>query len=297
MKNLPFTVIGGYLGAGKTTLLNHLLTKTIGKRIALLVNDFGSVNIDVGLITSNDGDMVLNLANGCMCCSLVDGFTVAVERIRQRAEQFDHVVIEASGVADPGRVAQYGLACGLHLDGIIILADAERIKAQVDNKYIGDTVVHQLSQGDLIILNKIDLVSSDELASLKHFLTSMAPSISILEAVNGDVPTEMVLGSYNLHHLQGSHVDHDHLFQSWKIEISDPLERRQIENFANNISRDIYRVKGFVYLAEDPTCRYIYQQVGTRFALLSGQNWQEEKPSTLLVAIGRQGAEVKLIIN
>ena len=115
--SLPFTVIGGYLGAGKTTLLNHLLTNARGLRVAVLVNDFGSVNIDVDLIRSHDGDTI-NLANGCMCCSLVGGFAQAIGQVRNRAESFDHVVIEASGVADPAKIAQYGQMYELPLDGI-----------------------------------------------------------------------------------------------------------------------------------------------------------------------------------
>lgn len=105
--NIPFTVLGGYLGAGKTTLLNHLLTNTQGLRIAVLVNDFGSVNIDVGLIRSHAGDTI-NLANGCMCCSIANNFALVMKELGDRRQDFDHIVIEASGVANPGKIAQYG---------------------------------------------------------------------------------------------------------------------------------------------------------------------------------------------
>jgi G3E family GTPase len=190
---LPFTVIGGYLGAGKTTLLNHLLANASGLRIAVLVNDFGSVNIDVELIRSHDGDTI-NLANGCACCSLVNGFTSAIGRIRDRAGDFDHVVIEASGVADPGKIAQYGQMYELPLDGIILVVDAELIRTQASNKYVGDTVLRQLSQADLIVLNKTDLVSAGDLASLRTWLADQTPGTPLIETVHSEVPIDVLLG-------------------------------------------------------------------------------------------------------
>jgi len=104
---IPFTVIGGYLGAGKTTLLNHILRNNDGRRFALLVNDFGSINIDAALIKNQDGETI-NLANGCICCTLAAGFASAIYTILERDPLPDHIIVEASGVADPHKVAQYG---------------------------------------------------------------------------------------------------------------------------------------------------------------------------------------------
>ena len=100
---LPFTVLGGFLGAGKTTLLNRLLTETQDTRFAVLVNDFGELNIDAGLVTRHDGKTI-SLSNGCMCCSMADGFLSTLSMVMDRANEFDHVVVEASGVANPGRI-------------------------------------------------------------------------------------------------------------------------------------------------------------------------------------------------
>ena len=147
---LPITIIGGYLGAGKTTLLNRLLTEAHGLRAAVLVNDFGEVNIDAALVTEHAGD-TLSLANGCMCCSMADGFAAAVARILKQGEKFDHVIVEASGVSDPGRIAETGRAFGLVVDGIIVVVDVEQIRSQAENKYVGDTVLRQLAQADMLI--------------------------------------------------------------------------------------------------------------------------------------------------
>ena len=152
----PFTVIGGYLGAGKTTLLNNLLTRSHGLRAAVLINDFGDVNVDASLIAAHDGDTI-SLANGCMCCSLSGGFASAIATILARAEHLDAIIVEASGVAEPGKIAQYGQMFGLPLDGVLVVVDAEQIRAQALNKYVGDTVLRQLGQADLMLLNKTDL--------------------------------------------------------------------------------------------------------------------------------------------
>jgi len=129
---LPLTVLGGYLGSGKTTLLNHLLTQADGIRVAVLVNDFGEVNIDAALITGHDGDTI-SLSNGCMCCKMADGFAAAIAEILKQANRFDHVIVEASGVAEPGKIAQTGQAFGLKVDGVLVVVDAEQVRNQAAN--------------------------------------------------------------------------------------------------------------------------------------------------------------------
>jgi G3E family GTPase len=300
---LPFTVIGGYLGAGKTTLLNHLLTNTQGLRIAALVNDFGSINIDADLIRSHAGD-TLNLANGCMCCSITDNFAVAVGQIRNRADEFDRIVVEASGVADPGKIAQYGQMYQLPLDGILVVADAEQVRTQAANKYVGDTVMRQFVQADLILLNKTDLVSPEDLASLRTWLAQLAPRTPVIESVQSQVPIEVLLGSHESHNHEAPlhehryeshheyhehHQTHAHAFETWTIKRSHPLTRQDLDRFAKGLGEEIYRAKGFVYLQDDPDRRYVYQQVGARWSLEPDVAW-DRAPQTQLVVIGRRGA-------
>lgn len=294
MKKLPFTVIGGYLGAGKTTLLNHLLSNTNGLRLAVLVNDFGSINIDVALIQRHDGDTI-NLANGCLCCSLVNGFATAIAQIRNRTDEFDHIIIEASGVANPAKIAQYGQMYQLPLAGIIVVADAEQVRTQAQNKYVGDLVIRQFSQGDLIILNKTDLVSSEELADLRTWFAQIADRKPIIESVNAQIPMEILLGQHedaiqSFFLLNTFNENHGDIFETLTVKRDNPLNRLAFEHFAVELGTKIYRAKGFVHLQDDPTFKYLYQQVGTRWILEPISLWDDELPQTRLVLIGRRGA-------
>jgi G3E family GTPase len=292
---LPFTVIGGYLGAGKTTLLNHLLTHAGGMRTAVLINDFGSVNIDASLIANHDGETV-ELANGCICCSLVNGFAVAVGRIRKRAADLDHIVIEASGVADPAKIARYGQMYQLPLDGILVVADAEQVKTQASNKYVGDTVLRQFSQADLVVVNKTDLVSKEELADLRAWLHQVSRGSPLIETVRSAAPLEVLLGTRRVRSHPAAETpgrnrpDHVNAYATWTIDRTVPVSRRSIGRLAAGLGKNVYRAKGFVHLKDDPERRYIYQQVGRRWSLEAGPAWESEPRRTLVVMIGRPGA-------
>ena len=286
---LPFTVIGGYLGAGKTTLLNHLLTQTQGRRMAVLINDFGDVNIDASLIADHDGDTI-SLANGCLCCSLVNGFAAAIHEVLRREDAFDHLVIEASGVADPAKIAQYGQMYELPLDSILVMVDAEQIGAQADNVYVGDTVLRQLQQADVLILNKTDLIDADSVAEVKQWLSERAPKTPILETRHAEVPHEIVFGhprESSPRNLVPHQAHHGGAFQSWTVKSRMPLTHSAIQHFAESLDDGIYRAKGFVHLQDDPGRRYIYQQVGSRWSLTPGPAWEPSTDETVVVVIGR----------
>jgi len=298
---LAFTVIGGYLGARTTTLLNHLLTNAAGLRVAVLVNDFGSVNIDLDLIRDHDGE-TMSLANGCLCCSLANGFAQAIGEIQRRASDFDHLVIEASGVADPAKIAQYGQMYQLPLDGVLVVVDAEQVRTQAENKYVGDTVLRQLAQADLLILNKTDLVPPETLAELRAWLAEQSPGTPLLETVRSEVPPDVLLGAEadrtevrgrtQHSHRHPSRDDHDHAstHRTWTLERAEPLTRADLERFASELGGDIYRAKGFVCRRDDPDRRYVYQQGGGRWDLQPGAPWEAGSPRTQLVVIGRAGA-------
>jgi G3E family GTPase len=293
--NLPFTVIGGYLGAGKTTLLNHLLSNADGLRLAVLVNDFGSVNIDAGLIRSHHGDTI-SLDNGCMCCSLVNGFASAIGQIRDRSHDFDHVVIEASGVADPGTIARYGQMYELPLDGVLVVVDAEQIRRQSTDKYVGDTVLYQLSQADLLVLNKIDLVSEETRSSLRTWLSEHSPGTPIIETVKSELPLDVLFSARTDREPTGvlsrkpHFAEHARCYETWTVERTGSVSRPAMERFATSLGSDIYRAKGFVCLEHDPQRRYVFQQVGHRWTLEPGDPINQADRRTLIVVIGRKGA-------
>jgi G3E family GTPase len=192
--SLSTIVLGGYLGAGKTTLLNHLLRHAQGRRIAVMVNDFGDIGIDVDLIESTDGE-VMNLAGGCICCSVGSDLVAALMALPQRAPPPDLVLIETSGVALPGSVARSArLAPGIEIDGVVVLVDAETIRIRAADRHVGDTVLQQLAEADLLVLNKIDLVDPPTLAATRQWLSGIAPNARIIESLDARVPPELILG-------------------------------------------------------------------------------------------------------
>ncbi|MEB3306360.1 MAG: GTP-binding protein [Cyanobacteriota bacterium] len=295
---LPFTVLGGYLGAGKTTLLNHLLAHAGGLRIAVLVNDFGSLNIDAALVRAHAGDTI-ELANGCLCCSLVSGFAEVLSQVKARAAEFDHVVIEASGVAEPLRVAQMAQSFGFPIDALLVVVDGEQIERQAADKYVGDVVQRQLRQADLLLINKLDLISQAQRAALPGCLEALAPGVPRLEMVRGQVPLALVLGCHHRASLPsplsdawpGSSTDawNGERFETWTLSCDRPLSREVLERFARGLPEGVARAKGFVVLAEAPGKPLLFQLVGQRWCLEPLQAGSA-MPCSHLVVIGLRGA-------
>jgi G3E family GTPase len=301
---LPFTVIGGYLGAGKTTLLNHLLADAIGLRIAVLVNDFGSLNIDAALVRSHAGDTI-ELANGCLCCSLVSGFAEVLSRVKARAADFDHVVIEASGVAEPLRVAQMAQGFGFPIEARLVVVDGEQIERQAADKYVGDVVRRQLRQADLLLVNKLDLISEEEREALRGALDTLALGVSRLEMERGELPLALLLGRHFGSALPsplsdcfpGSGADagetahrHDERFDTWILPCERPLTRLALERFATRLPAGLHRAKGFVVLADAPDQPHLFQLVGNRWSLEPAETGTVPAGGTALVVIGHRGA-------
>jgi G3E family GTPase len=288
-RSIPYTVLGGYLGAGKTTLLNNLLRNSQGLRIAVLVNDFGELNIDADLIASHNGETI-SLANGCICCSLVDGFMAALNELSRRADAIDHVIVEASGVSDPVKLGYYGSILNFELEGVIVLADAEQIREKAVNKYVGETVVRQLQGADLLVLNKVDLVSPAQLAEVHAWLAQTAPGVRVIESTFGQLPLSVLLGVHTSKGGEHDEHDHDHdhqqMYRTWRLGRREPLSQAEIEALMAGLPEGVLRAKGFVYLAEDPEHRHLLQRVGRRWTLTVAGSWGEIQRGTTLVFIG-----------
>jgi G3E family GTPase len=194
-RRIPFAVIGGFLGAGKTTLLNRLLrdngNRAEPRRIAVLVNDFGQVNIDAALIEGASSDTIA-LTNGCVCCQIGDELTTALVGVLEAAPPFDAIVVEASGISDPWRIAQIARADPtLEPEAIVVLVDASAARQQSADPLLEDSLARQLARADIVALNKIDLVAPDELARVRDWVREHARDVAVFEVVDANLPVPL----------------------------------------------------------------------------------------------------------
>ena len=261
---VPLTVIAGYLGAGKTTLVNRILAGADGRRLAVLVNDFGSLNIDADLIASHDGD-TYSLTNGCICCSIGDDLTATLYDVLQADAVPDEVVLEASGVADGAKFQAFaGDWHGLALRGVIVVADAETLPAKVRDRYVGDVVSRQVSEADLVILNKVDLVDAAQLDRARDVVASVGARAPVIEAVHANVPLDVIFDGPSPATRRAAEVvgvlDEGHGYASVVVtpEFGD---RASLDAYLAALPSAVVRAKGFVAVGGQP---HLVQRVGVR---------------------------------
>ena len=192
----PLTVIGGFLGAGKTSLLNHLLRMPNMPRCAVLVNDFGAINIDAGLLAGVRGDTIA-LTNGCVCCSIGDDLSNAMIRVLAATPPFDSIVVEASGISDPWRIAQIGLVDpDLRLESVVVVVDCDSILQQANDPLLRDGLRLQLVHADLLVLNKADLVTPEQMAQVLAWCQAACPQAVTVPATQGEIDPTLLGSSF-----------------------------------------------------------------------------------------------------
>ena len=296
----PFTVIAGFLGAGKTTLLNRILAQDHGIRFAVLVNDFGSINIDQSLITAHDGK-TLSLSNGCICCSLADGFMSTMLTLMNQTNTFDHIIIEASGVSKPQRIMDMArLDPALFADAIVTLVDAENFIDQQDDPAIGSMLIEQVQHADFLVLNKQDLVGAAEVGAVKARLQSINADATVIVASHSQVPLSLITGqavtsSDDVFNRQSEVADKafERLqpgmqispgsFFTMSFTCQQAVEPGAFERAVEQLDASVIRGKGFV--KGDDGGVYLWQRVGLRNTLTRVTDTLASQSSVVLIGM------------
>ncbi len=322
IQGIPVSIITGFLGSGKTTLLNHILTQQQGLKTAVIVNEFGEIGIDNELIISSD-DEIVELNNGCICCTINEDLVKTVQKILERKEKLDYLIVETTGVADPLPVAVTFLTTELRgktrLDSIITVVDCDNFYVKTKEESIA--AKQQITYGDVILLNKTDLVESQVVAKIEDKIRQQRPNARILRTVKGNVSLPLILSvglfesdryfqeeiSHSHHHEHADHHHHhehnhaahhhsDHLhedgFTSLSFETEQPLDIRKFQDFLDNqLPESVFRAKGILWL-KGSTARQIFHLSGKRFGIEDDEG--KGMPKNQLVFIGQNLEQEKL---
>jgi G3E family GTPase len=319
-RKIPVTVLTGFLGAGKTTLLNYILREKHGHKIAVIENEFGEVGIDGGLVLESTEE-IYEMTNGCVCCvgAVREDLVRIVRMLVERPEPLDHIIVETSGLADPYPVAQTffiddPIAQRVTLDAVVTMVDAKHIAAHLDDLVLDgrdNQAVDQVVCADRIVVNKVDLVTPHDIASLKERLRGLNATAEIVESSYAQIDLRTILGvganefaqqlveadgdrehDHHGHH-EEDHDDHHHdeSVTSVGIEVDADIELEALQTWLAELrasdATNLFRMKG-IFAVKGQPYRYVLQGVHDIIELRAAQAWGSEPRSSRIVFIGRE---------
>lgn len=354
IKITPITILTGYLGAGKTTLMNHILNNREGYKVAVIVNDIGEVNIDAkliadgGFIQEEDKGNVVPLSNGCICCTLKEDLMNQIVEIL-KTQKFDYILIEASGICEPLPIAQtiemlsqstvnYGLPKICRLDNVVTVVDALRLatefgcgedleKEDLDEEDIENLLIQQIEFCNVIVLNKVDEVTEEQLNQVKSVIKHLQPTAKIIETNYAKVPVKDIMFTNNFdfekiatsagwvkeleredneemehhHHEEHHHHDHDHDegeaeeygISTFVYTLRKPFNEMKFNKYVNEkLPSNVIRCKGLVWFANDNDMSYLFEQAGRQMSLSEAGYWLATAPKEELKEMIAQNPEI-----
>jgi G3E family GTPase len=304
MGKIPVTVITGFLGAGKTTLLNNLIQEYPEKKFAIIENEFGEANIDSGLVTNIQSEDIFELTNGCICCNLNQDLFVVLQKLIDSKHQFNHLLIETTGIADPGNILASFISDPIiksqfELDSVICLTDAENLLTDLEKE---DILSKQIAVADCVIINKTDLVDADTKSNISGKIRELNKFARFFETSYAKISAANLLDAYSydpskifqfILNLEGSanNMKSVHGIENMLFTTEKPMDQMQLgmwlDAFLQFNQDTIYRIKGILYLAGVDN-RIILQSVHTQIQATVGKTWeQDEKRESKIVIIGK----------